>query len=279
MALQTIEKLKSYFYEHAYPTWQQFHDLLDSFRHKNDKVPMTDVDGLSDVLNGKAATSTVQELVHEVDGKEDAGVAASLVADEATARQQSDQALQANIDEKADSADVYTKDEVDNKLASVYKYKGSVTDEASLPTSDQDVGDVYNTEDTGMNFAWNGTGWDALGGGATGFVSYLNNQDLTIDQKLTVFTNLNMLPHRIQAIVEDGNVAAGYGLLPDSILFSTLDVFLNGVLQMEGLDYNVDHNNTTEIKVTFTSNTESDNLNTDDIVLFKFFGGTPVPVR
>jgi hypothetical protein len=100
--IQTIEKLKSYFYEHAYPTWQQFHDLLDSFRHKNDKVPITDVDGLSDMLNGKAATSTVSELAQEVEGKEDAGVAASLVADEATARQQADENLQQNINAKAD---------------------------------------------------------------------------------------------------------------------------------------------------------------------------------
>ena len=54
--------------------------------------------------------------------------------------------------------DVYTKTEVDAKVASVYKYKGSVANEAALPTEGQVVGDVYNLEDTGMNVAWTGEG-------------------------------------------------------------------------------------------------------------------------
>ena len=48
-------------------------------------------------------------------------------------------------------------------VTSVYKYKGSVENEAALPSSDQTVGDVYDVKDTGMNYAWNGTAWDPLG--------------------------------------------------------------------------------------------------------------------
>ena len=48
-------------------------------------------------------------------------------------------------------------------ITSVYKYKGSVENEAALPSSDQTVGDVYDVKDTGMNYAWNGTAWDPLG--------------------------------------------------------------------------------------------------------------------
>lgn len=59
--------------------------------------------------------------------------------------------------------DAYTKSEVDAKVSSVYKYKGSVANEAALPQEDQVVGDVYNVEDTGMNVAWDGTKWDKLG--------------------------------------------------------------------------------------------------------------------
>lgn len=59
--------------------------------------------------------------------------------------------------------DAYTKTEVDAKVASVYKYKGSVANEEALPTEGQVVGDVYNLEDTGMNVAWTGEGWDKLG--------------------------------------------------------------------------------------------------------------------
>ena len=48
-------------------------------------------------------------------------------------------------------------------ITGMYKYKGSVTDYAHLPSTGQTTGDVYNTEDTGMNYAWDGTTWDNLG--------------------------------------------------------------------------------------------------------------------
>ena len=52
---------------------------------------------------------------------------------------------------------------MDAKVASVYKYKGSVADESKLPTTGMVTGDVYDIQDTGMNVAWNGTKWDKLG--------------------------------------------------------------------------------------------------------------------
>lgn len=54
-------------------------------------------------------------------------------------------------------------------IFSVYNYKGSVADYASLPTNAV-KGDVYNVVaangniPAGTNYAWNGTEWDALGG-------------------------------------------------------------------------------------------------------------------
>ena len=57
-----------------------------------------------------------------------------------------------------------TKQYVDNAVSSVYKYKGSVENEAALPDSGQIVGDVYNTEETGDNYAWDGEKWDKLAG-------------------------------------------------------------------------------------------------------------------
>jgi hypothetical protein len=274
--IQTIEKLKSYFYEHAYPTWQQFHDLLDSFRHKNDKVPITDVDGLSDMLNGKAAISTVSELVQVVEDKEEAGVAASLVADEATARQQSDEVLQTNINAKANSSDVFTKTEINNKLASVYKYKTTVPDQASLPATGQIVGDVYNCADTGMNFAWNGTEWDALGTFSSGFVSYMAEQNLTVDQKIQALENAGAIPRKTSASI-NGNVCTCAWRIPDDLLFMTLDVYLNGVLQ-NGSEYDVDTSDLTQIKVTFKGTSPETILDSDSNVIFKFLGGIGVAV-
>ena len=49
-------------------------------------------------------------------------------------------------------------------LSNVYKFKGSKVNYAALPESGNEVGDVWNVEDTGMNYGWTGTAWDALGG-------------------------------------------------------------------------------------------------------------------
>ena len=65
----------------------------------------------------------------------------------------------------------------ETKLSTVYKYKGSST-VANLPTSNQEIGDVYNLTDSGTinsgeneetvvagdNVAWDGTKWDKLAG-------------------------------------------------------------------------------------------------------------------
>lgn len=48
-------------------------------------------------------------------------------------------------------------------ITAMYKYKGSKTGVSALPATGNAVGDVWNVEDTGMNYAWDGTQWDALG--------------------------------------------------------------------------------------------------------------------
>lgn len=57
-----------------------------------------------------------------------------------------------------------------SEISGVYIYKGSVATESNLPSSNQQIGDVYNIEadstygGAGTNVAWTGTAWDALGG-------------------------------------------------------------------------------------------------------------------
>lgn len=58
------------------------------------------------------------------------------------------------------SADTYA---LKSDIANMYKYKGSVATVSALPSSDNITGDVYNVESSGMNYAWDGTAWDALG--------------------------------------------------------------------------------------------------------------------
>ncbi|MBQ9021569.1 MAG: hypothetical protein IJ113_06105 [Eggerthellaceae bacterium] len=68
----------------------------------------------------------------------------------------------------ANSGDPYTTESdvdsaISTAISSAYKYKGSVASQSALPSSGQTVGDVYNVQDTGMNYAWDGSAWDALG--------------------------------------------------------------------------------------------------------------------
>lgn len=53
MAIRSIAQLKAWFKRGLYPTQEQFHDWLDSFLHKEDKIAPSSVEGLTDQLNGK----------------------------------------------------------------------------------------------------------------------------------------------------------------------------------------------------------------------------------
>lgn len=59
-------------------------------------------------------------------------------------------------------ADRYTKEEIDVIVASIFHYKGSVANEGALPSEGNIIGDVYNVQDTGANYAWDGNAWDKL---------------------------------------------------------------------------------------------------------------------
>ena len=48
-------------------------------------------------------------------------------------------------------------------LTAVYKYKGSKATVSALPSSGNVQGDVWDVQENGMNYAWNGNAWDALG--------------------------------------------------------------------------------------------------------------------
>lgn len=53
--------------------------------------------------------------------------------------------------------------ELKSGFTNVYTYRGSVETAAALPATDNTAGDVWDVREDGMNYAWNGTAWDALG--------------------------------------------------------------------------------------------------------------------
>jgi Phage-related tail fibre protein len=85
MAIQILSKLKTYFYTGAFPSQEQFWDVLDSFRHKSDKVDISDVDGLSTQLNDKVSASAINNEA-QTRAEADTNLQQSI-SDEATARE------------------------------------------------------------------------------------------------------------------------------------------------------------------------------------------------
>ena len=75
--------------------------------------------------------------------------------------------LKTRLDSVPDVEDFYTKEEINQMFGTVYKYAGSVDNFSDLPTNltNEQTGVVINVRyPNGMNYAWNGSEWDALGG-------------------------------------------------------------------------------------------------------------------
>ena len=97
--------------------------------------------------------------------------------------------------------DAYTKTEMDAKVASVYHYKGTVSTYADLPSSGQEVGDVWNIETAdsthgikaGDNVAWTGTEWDVLAG-TVDLTPYATKDELSIVATTGSYNDLSNKP-------------------------------------------------------------------------------------
>lgn len=66
MAKQTIPQLRTWFSRFKKPTEGQFWDLFDSFFHKDENIPTSQVDGLAELLNGKYPQSSATFLENRV---------------------------------------------------------------------------------------------------------------------------------------------------------------------------------------------------------------------
>ena len=154
----------------AQADWNETDTTSPSYiQHKPSVYTKTETDALLDAKADKASVYTKGETDGLLDAKADK--TSTYTKDETNAL----------LNDKADKAttlagygitDAYTKTEVDAKVTSVYRYKGTVSTYADLPSSGQEVGDVWNIETAdsahgikaGDNVAWNGTTWDALAG-------------------------------------------------------------------------------------------------------------------
>lgn len=80
MAIRSLAQLKSYFMTGLYPTQQQFHDVFDSFFHKNENIGIEKIEGLSNSLNNKYNTTDAAELATRLgDIEEDLNTTAEAI--------------------------------------------------------------------------------------------------------------------------------------------------------------------------------------------------------
>jgi hypothetical protein len=113
-----------------------------------------------------AAQEAIESLSQALAGKVDAEDGKGLSTNDYTTAEKNKLAAFGEASTYALKADI----------TNMYKYKGSVATVSALPASGNTTGDVYNVEATGMNYAWNGTAWDALGEIFT--ITSISNSDI-----------------------------------------------------------------------------------------------------
>lgn len=133
-----------------------------------------EINVLDELLNGSAENpgglvGEVEDIADVLYGTEGENPVPGLIEEVETLRSEledADKALQEDIDavskDLADNyytkTEVYTKSEVDGKVAGLFHFKGIVE---VLPETGTDVGEVYQVGDA--EYAWNGTEWVKLG--------------------------------------------------------------------------------------------------------------------
>ncbi len=88
--------------------------------------------------------------------------------------------------------------DLENKMSTVYQYKGTVENFSDLPTENLEVGQVYNIAnasdgiEAGSNVAWTGTEWDVIGG-TVDLSGYVTNEEFepiaTAVESISEFTD------------------------------------------------------------------------------------------
>lgn len=180
--------------------WQKIKNVFATKDSLNDKVDKKTGYGLASVAKANGTiyseigmTGEDFSVVEVVEGStiktekmlNDNGVSTLMTLTNTAMRKKAD------ADSVYAKSEVYTKTEMDTAMngalttvegmissavTNMYKYKGSVATVSALPSSGNTTGDVYNVESSGMNYAWDGTAWDALGEIFT--ITSISNSDI-----------------------------------------------------------------------------------------------------
>ncbi len=127
--------------------------------------------------------------------------------------------------------DAYTKTEIDSKLTSAMRYKGSLPIVGALPMSGNTVGDVWNILENGHNYAWDGTQWDRLSGAydMSAYVQRTELPDFTLYALKSELPDLTPYALTSQLPVQATTTTLGTVRLGTSTILSTANASLTGV--------------------------------------------------
>ena len=116
------------------------------------KIDVIKVNGTAQTISNKEVDITGPTAVSDLSDASDYALAADIPSD---------------VSDLVNDAGYQTASDVSTAIAaattSVYRYKGTVATKSALPNNAEN-GDVYDVQSNGVNYAWNGSSWDALGG-------------------------------------------------------------------------------------------------------------------
>lgn len=167
-----------------------------------------------------------------------------------------------DVQNKVNAEDVYTKTELDGKLAGAFHYKGNVENEQALPEQ-AEQGDVYNVLDTGANYAYTGSEWDKLSEVIDLSSVYTKEE---CDNKFTTLTEVNEQGFLIESDLSD--YAKSSDIPTDFYTKQEVDTKIGNAIISGELDLSEyakvqDVNNSLELKANVSdtyNKTEVDNL-------------------
>lgn len=125
---------------------------------------------------GFGATFTISQVVTDATGHVTALTSRTVKIPDAAASSGAAGLMSAADKSKLDAFGAAADYALKTDLTGLYKYKGSKATVAALPSSGNTTGDVWDVQADGMNYAWNGSAWDALG--ATFTIDAVTNAEL-----------------------------------------------------------------------------------------------------
>lgn len=196
----------------------------------------------------------------------------------------SQQVIKNALAAKANSADVYSKTDIDSLISAVFKYKGTKTNvNEVLGLTGMTTGDVWFVTSDSSEYAYNGNAWERLGSTVdlSGYLTSVNvagqnltpgSNTITVDQLKTALGGIGAAAAKgVATSVASGNsnlVTSGAVYSVTNGLTTNVNNLTTNVnnltISVNNLSTKVDNNNTNKLITLLASNWSSTAITTSD---------------